>query len=100
MITAKAKINPSLLTWARKESGHTVESLALKVDTKPEKLLDWEKGGSLPSMSQVRKLANCLRRPPAMFFLAAPPPSENKPKDFRKNRSDNQFLPEALFMFR
>ncbi|EPG65786.1 ImmA/IrrE family metallo-endopeptidase [Leptospira wolffii] len=100
MITAKAKINPSLLTWARKESGHTVESLALKVDTKPEKLLDWEKGGSLPSMSQVRKLANCLRRPPAIFFLATPPPSENKPKDFRKNRSDNQFLPEALFMFR
>ena len=66
-------ITPSVLSWARQESGLSVEELAAKVGVGADELLRWEVGDSEPTRGQFSKLVKALRRPSAVFFLPEPP---------------------------
>lgn len=66
-------INPTLLSWARQESGFELFRVAKRLNVKPEKVEAWEKGESLPTMRQVENLARFFHRPLSVFFLPEPP---------------------------
>ncbi len=66
-------VNPSLLAWAREESGYELEQIAKRLQVKVEKLMAWEKGERQPTMRQVETLARLLHRPLSVFFLPRPP---------------------------
>jgi len=66
-------INPSVLAWARNESGYAVDRVATRLHVKPERVEAWERGERPPTLRQVQELARFLHRPLNVFFLPSPP---------------------------
>jgi Zn-dependent peptidase ImmA (M78 family)/transcriptional regulator with XRE-family HTH domain len=66
-------VNPSLLAWAREESGYELEQIAKRLQVRTERLMSWEKGERQPTMRQVEMLAHLLHRPLSIFFLPRRP---------------------------
>lgn len=83
MISARANINPNLLTWARQTIGLDIEISAKKIAVKKEVLEQWESGEKRPTINQLRKAANVYKRSLAVFFLPTPPSAPEFPTDFR-----------------
>lgn len=66
-------INPSVLAWARNESGYPVDRVAERLQVKPERVEAWERGERPPTLRQVQELARFFHRPLNVFFLPSPP---------------------------
>ncbi len=80
----RALVKPEILKWVRKNAGISVERAAKKIQTKPEKIVEWENGVSRPTINQLRKLGNAYKRPIAVFFLPEPPKDFQPMRDFRR----------------
>ncbi len=77
-------IQPEVLRWARDTSGLTIADVARKLKKSEKEVLEWESGITIPSYSQLEKLAYELyKRPLAVFFLPEPPQEENQKHEFR-----------------
>jgi Zn-dependent peptidase ImmA (M78 family)/transcriptional regulator with XRE-family HTH domain len=68
-----ALVNPTVLTWARQESGYPPEPVAKRLNVKLERLLAWERGDLKPTVRQAQDLAKVYHRPFGVFFLPEPP---------------------------
>jgi Zn-dependent peptidase ImmA (M78 family) len=79
-----AEVEPAILTWARSTAGLSVEEAAHSLQTKPERVVEWEEGERHPSMAQLRKMAATYKRLLSDFFLPAPPREDPIPHDFRR----------------
>src|SRR5262245_58127025 len=79
-----ARVHPSLLIWGRTTAGLTVEVAAKKAQITTETLENWEKGRTVPSVAQLRKLGEVYKRPLAVFFLPEPPKGFDPQKEFRR----------------
>ena len=75
-------LKPDLLVWARERAGLRADELALKVNVKPERVLDWERSGSI-SASQAERLARATHTPFGYLFLSKPPDESLPIPDFR-----------------
>ena len=84
----KIKITPSVLKWARESVGLSIEEFAKKIQVDPQKISYLEEGKTYPTLTQLRKISNCVKRNLAVFFLPLPPKEPSLPNDFRA-------LPEA-----
>ncbi|HOJ34443.1 MAG TPA: XRE family transcriptional regulator [Candidatus Hydrogenedentes bacterium] len=86
----RAKINPTILRWARQRlqltEAEVTEKIGLK--NKPEILQSWEQGERFPTFRQAQELARVLRIPFGYLFLSQPPQTILPIDDFRT-------LPEA-----
>jgi Zn-dependent peptidase ImmA (M78 family) len=71
--STQALVNPTVLTWARQESGYPPEPVAKRLNVKLERLLAWERGDLKPTVRQAQDLAKFYRRPFGVFFLPEPP---------------------------
>lgn len=80
----RAFITPNVLKWARESARMTEEIAAAKVPVVVEKLKEWEKGESQPTIRQAQKLAKVYKRPFALFFLPEIPRDFQPLQDFRK----------------
>lgn len=69
----QAMINPALLSWSRTRAGLTEEQLAKGLPVKPEKVMEWEAGVSLPTFKQAQKWAAVAHIPFGFLFLRKPP---------------------------
>src|ERR1022692_3235464 len=81
----KAYITPAVLEWARRSAEMSLETASAKAKVTPEKLSDWEKGKSQPTISQAETLAKAYRRPFALLFLPEPPTDFKPLQDFRRD---------------
>lgn len=68
-----AFITPTVLRWAREESGYAPALAAKRVGVPPEKLLAWEEGRAKPTLRKVQVLSKFYHRPLGVFFLPQPP---------------------------
>lgn len=66
-------VTPSLVAWARAESGYSVDRVAKRLGVKPERVTAWESGERQPTFRQMEQLARFLHRPLGVFFLQRPP---------------------------
>ena len=66
-------VTPSLLVWARQESGYAPAIVAKRLQVQEHRLLAWESGERQPTFKQVENLARVLHRPLSVFFLPEPP---------------------------
>src|ERR1035441_7051116 len=66
-------VNPSLLAWAREESGYATDRIAKRLQVKEERVEAWEKGERQPTLRQVEELARFFHRPLSVFFMPRPP---------------------------
>ena len=84
----EALVKSELLIWARENIGYSVNEAARKINVKPEKLEQWEKGISRPTIIQLRNLARVYKRPSAFFYLPKPPKAPEEIRDFRRVKDD------------
>ena len=66
-------VNPSLLAWARVESGYALDRVAKRLQVKEERVAAWEAGQRQPTLRQVENLARFFHRPLSVFFMPRPP---------------------------
>lgn len=83
MPSARANINPALLTFSRERIGYDIPAIADKLQVKEEKWVNWEKGEAKPTTNQLIKIANYLDRTPAFFYLNNLPEEAKPFSEFR-----------------
>lgn len=87
------KINPELIRAARESAGLSLEDAAKKLGitskNKTEKLANYENGEIPPSKALLQKMASTYHRNLLYFYLARPPLSEPRTKDFRTTIEGN-----------
>ena len=81
-----ARVRPALLKWARDSAGFSIEQAAEALSISIDTLTTWEDVRSLavPSVSQLRRLAERYKRPLAVFYLPNVPRTFMPIKDFRR----------------
>ena len=90
MVT-KAKINSTMMKWAREYAGFThghEERLPKDIKSKYEA---WEKGENSPTWNQLREVSKKYHIPTAFFFMDCPPNFDNLPNmiNYRKLVADS-----------
>ena len=88
MATDLAPVTPSVLAWARRGVGASIEDAAKRASVPPERLVSWEAGEAEPTVAKLRSLADFYLQPLAVFFLPEPPASLKLARDYRKLPSD------------
>ncbi|WP_316179507.1 MULTISPECIES: ImmA/IrrE family metallo-endopeptidase [unclassified Bradyrhizobium] len=78
MAVERLQINPSVLTWARKRAG-----LSLDEAKHFGRIDEWESGASSPTYAQLEGLASGLKLPISVFFFPEPPDVPDVKKSFR-----------------
>jgi len=102
MSSVLAPITKEVLVWARKASLRTEEELAQVADVSVERYREWESGVSYPTLRQIERIANKVKRPCIVFFMPEEP-SEPKPLlDYRTvgNRSKGSFSADLVLDIR
>lgn len=90
-------LNPDMLTWAREQSHMDVATAAQKINQTAERLTEWENGGRVPTLGQLRSLAQIYKRSVGVFFLKDRPRTSKRPIDFRRlELSANNLLSPTL----
>jgi Zn-dependent peptidase ImmA (M78 family) len=96
-----ARIEPKILTWARKSIGMDLQDAARKVKIDEEKIRKWESGEEKIRLNYLEKLADVYKRPLATFFLEEPPKELPLPEDFRSLPDDSRpFSSKTLIAIR
>src|SRR4051794_19713070 len=93
MTSLRVRINPGMLSWARKTAGISIEDAARKIggsSLSPDKLLAWELGNDQPTANYLRKAAEVYKRPLGTFFLSEFPKEFTIPRDFRRLPGDGE----------
>jgi Zn-dependent peptidase ImmA (M78 family)/DNA-binding XRE family transcriptional regulator len=98
----RVELNPALLAWARESSGYEVDEVARAVTVAPQVITAWERGEQKPTIRQLEKFANKVKRPLAALFLPSPPKEPPPPRDFRvlPAAETRPFSPATLLAFR
>ena len=79
-----ARVEPSVLRWARRSVGLTPLAAARKIGVPDDRVDRWESGDAVPTVAQLRRAASVYRRTLAVFFLAEPPAGFDTMRDFRR----------------
>jgi len=87
------QIRPLVLKSLRESSGYSVDAIARKIQTTPEKIEEVETGKSAFTIIQIKKLADIYHRPLAAFFTDEPSKLPTIP-DYRINR-EKKLTPEV-----
>jgi len=80
----EALVTRELLSWARTTAGLSVEEIAAKLNTKVERVQEWEAGVRRPTIGQARKWADATRRPLVVLYLTEVPTDFTPIRDFRR----------------
>jgi Zn-dependent peptidase ImmA (M78 family)/transcriptional regulator with XRE-family HTH domain len=78
MAVERLTITPSIITWARKRAGLTLDEASNfgRID-------EWESGASSPTYAQLEALASALKIPVSVFFFPEPPDLPDIAQSFR-----------------
>ncbi len=95
----RAFITAKVFKWARESAKITEEIAASKIAVSVDKLQEWEKGKSYPTIRQAQILAKAYRRPFALFFLPDIPSDFQPLQDFRKKGS-KELSTSSIFIIR
>ena len=96
-------INPSVLRWAREQSGYTLEHVAQRMGKRVEQVAAWERGAAHPTWRQFEHLSRDLyHRPTAMFFFPEPPDEPPAIAEFRRQPAESlsDLEPDTLYAIR
>jgi len=61
------------MSWARDQSGYSLERVARRLQVRESQVAAWETGQRSPTLRQVRELGHLYRRPLTVFFQPDPP---------------------------
>ena len=84
---SRIALQPRVLTWARRRIRFSQEELAIKMQVKIERVVEWEETGHI-SIAQVDRLANRTHTPVGYLYLSEPPEEKLPIPDFRTRHDD------------
>jgi Zn-dependent peptidase ImmA (M78 family) len=97
------KVNPDILSWARRTAGLTPEEAAEKLKLRPargvsavDRLEALEVGDDMPTRPMLEKMAKQYRRPLLTFYLSAEPRRGDRGQDFRSLPEGHVASDEAI----
>ena len=97
------RVNPEILKWARETAGLGAEEAARRLGIGPargrtevERIAALEAGEEEPSRALLVKMARQYRRPLVVFYMAEPPRSALRGRDFRTLPEEYTQRDEAL----
>ena len=102
-MATRAKINKEVLLWARASAGYSEEETANSAGISLERYNDIESihTDELPTINQLRKIANKLKRPINFFFMPfVPKTDERKLTDFRSKENGGVLSPSTKISIR
>ena len=76
--TIPAIVTPEVLVWARNLDNVSVDDIAKRIHTTPDKILSWEQGISRPTLKQAKDLAKQYRVPFVYFYLPDTPKKKKR----------------------
>lgn len=79
---------PSVIAWAIRESGYSLDALATLLGLPKEEIDSWTKGKH-PDLTRLQSLAAALQRPFSAFLLPEPPASSIPSVKFRSSTAAN-----------
>ncbi len=97
-LTQEAFISAKIVKWARDRIGASFNSVADRVNVKPEKVESWEEGSTHPTFRQAQRLASVLSIPFGYLFLSEPPETRIDLPDLRTVDGKLQQTPSADFI--
>lgn len=103
MASISFNLSSSVLEWARKSVGYTIEQVANKIGVANERYEAWEKGELQPTYRQLERLAeDVYKRPLAILLLKTPPKEDAIQQDFRNlsNSEISNLSPEVRVALR
>jgi Zn-dependent peptidase ImmA (M78 family) len=107
LLSGENLFSPSLLIWARRTRGMSVDTVAVKLgetfaNVTPDLISKWEAGTAYPTPSHIQRLAEIYKRPTAVFLLSHHPDENPLPPDRRSYRGRERvaFSPDALLAIR
>lgn len=68
-----ARISNEVLKWARTRSNLTLEEAAEKIEVTEDRLSQWEKGKSFPTIDELFIISETYALPASMFYLSEVP---------------------------
>ena len=77
---AKEPITGDVLAWAIDESGFSASDLAERLKVSPDSIEAWTSESASPTVGQLTKLSNVLKRPRVLFFAPHPPKDRIAPE--------------------
>jgi Zn-dependent peptidase ImmA (M78 family)/DNA-binding XRE family transcriptional regulator len=92
----EVNISPAIIKWARESGGFSVKEVAKKLKTSKENYEKIETGKKNPTYRQLEILANCFKRPLAIFFLPEPPEEPSIAASFRILPKSEEYLSKEL----
>ena len=98
MAEIEALITPEIIGWAMHRVNLSLDTLAHKLNVKPEKIEAWGKGNLKPSFHQAQELANKLKIPFGYLYLETPPNEQLPLPDLRTITSGNNHKPSPEFI--
>ena len=84
MPSIPARVETSVLRWARESCGLSEVAAARKLGLPDDRVVAWESGAATPTIAQLRKAGEVYNRSLAVFFLSAPPEGFDTLRDFRR----------------
>ena len=97
------RVNPEILSWARKtaalspdEAAYKLQIRAVKGASSVERLAALEVGDEVPTRPLLLRMAKQYRRPLLTFYLSAPPRIGDRGQDFRTLPKDHSPADHAL----
>ncbi len=78
--------NPHVLSWAREQSGYSLERVARRLRVRPEQVTAWETGVRSPTLRQVHELGRLYRRPLSVLYQVEPPRTQPPALSYRRLR--------------
>ena len=93
MLRTKRKplpITGSVLAWAIQQAGFSIEEVAARTPYSPDSIQAWIDNEEKPTSGQVRKLAEVVHRPMAVFYLPSPPADVGVPAALRRTAGATQ----------
>ncbi|MDY6930280.1 MAG: hypothetical protein SWN10_24870 [Pseudomonadota bacterium] len=95
-----ARVNPTILTWARERAQLSVAVLASKLKVPEEKIDAWESGEKQPTFKQAQAFAARTHIPFGYLYLRQPPEEKMPLPDLRTvdGNAPRQASPELIEM--
>ncbi|MYA05871.1 MAG: ImmA/IrrE family metallo-endopeptidase [Caldilineaceae bacterium SB0664_bin_22] len=85
--TNEEPITGEVLAWAIDESGFSASDLAERLKVSPDSIEAWTSESASPTVGQLTRLADVLKRPRALFF-APHPPKDRIASEYRHVNTD------------
>jgi Zn-dependent peptidase ImmA (M78 family)/DNA-binding XRE family transcriptional regulator len=91
-----------MLVWARETASLKQEETAHALGVPVERIQEWERGDSSPTVNQLRRMAERYKRPLSVFYLPEPPQGFQALRDFRRlpGAADRRFSPQLAYEVR